>query len=284
MVAVQGPQAVHNPHGQIDQLQQSNPEINKLWCALQSQQKPQQDKKTSDGQSGFCWYHERFGAKATKCRDPCTFMNSSGNDLARRRTQPMRLAIHLFHKNSKHHFLVDTGFGISVHPANRVDRLNKSHVTLRAANNSFINTYRFKQLVLDFGLPRPLTWKFQFADVNRPVIGADVLLQHKLLVDLAQKRLVDTRNGTRVMAEASTDTLPFIQHVSINSSEKDPFTRLLEEFPTLTTPCTSDIPVKHGVTHHIRELKQATFLLTRTSSGGKPRRYRWRMMASAVPV
>ena len=56
MVAVQGLQAVHNPQGQIDQLQQSNPEINKLWCALQSQQKPQQDKKTSDGQSGFCWY------------------------------------------------------------------------------------------------------------------------------------------------------------------------------------------------------------------------------------
>ena len=87
-------------------------------------------------------------------------MNSSGNDQARRRTQPMRLAIHLFDKNSKRHFLVDTGFGISVHPANRVDRLNKNHVTLRAANKSFINTYGFKQLVLDFGLPRPLTWKF----------------------------------------------------------------------------------------------------------------------------
>ena len=28
----------------------------------------------------------------------------------------------------------------------------------------------------------------------------------------------------------------------------------------------------------IRELKQATFLSTRTSTGSKPRRYRWRMM------
>ena len=86
-VEVQGPQAVHNPHGEIDHLQQGNPEIatinseiKKLWRALQFQQKPQQDKKTTDGQSGFCWYHERFGAKATKCRDPCTFMNRSGND------------------------------------------------------------------------------------------------------------------------------------------------------------------------------------------------------------
>ena len=37
-------------------------------------------------------------------------------------------------------------------------------------------------------------------------------------------------------------------------------------------------------TRGIRELKQATFLSTRTSTGSKPRRHRWRMMASAVLV
>ena len=91
MVEVQGPQAAHSPHGQIDHLQQGNPEIatinseiQKLWRALQSQQKSQQDKKPADGNTGFCWYHERFGAKASKCRDPCTFKASSGNDQASR--------------------------------------------------------------------------------------------------------------------------------------------------------------------------------------------------------
>ena len=34
----------------------------------------------------------------------------------------------------------------------------------------------------------------------------------------------------------------------------------------------------------IRELKQATFLSTRTAAGSKLRRYRWRMMASAALV
>ena len=34
----------------------------------------------------------------------------------------------------------------------------------------------------------------------------------------------------------------------------------------------------------IREIKQATLLSTRTSAGSKSRRYRWRMMASAVLV
>ena len=33
-----------------------------------------------------------------------------------------------------------------------------------------------------------------------------------------------------------------------------------------------------------KELKQATFLSTRTVAGSKLRRYRWRMMASAVLV
>ena len=156
----------------------------------------------------------------------------------------------LLDKNSKRYFLVDTGAEISVYPAGRADRLNKSNVTLRAANNSFINTYGFKQFVLDFGLPRPLTWKFQVADVTQPIIGADFLLQHKLLVDLDQKRLIDTRNGTRIMAEASAGFSPSVQHISTHPCDKDPFTRLLEEFPTLTTPCTSDTP-KHGVSHHI---------------------------------
>ena len=35
---------------------------------------------------------------------------------------------------------------------------------------------------------------------------------------------------------------------------------------------------------HNRELKQATFLSTRTSAGSKLRRFRWRMMASVVLV
>ncbi|XP_028404003.1 uncharacterized protein LOC114526611 [Dendronephthya gigantea] len=91
MVEVQGPQAAYSPLGQIRYLQAGNPEIaainseiKKLWHALQSQPKSQQDKKPPDGNTGFCWYHERFGAKATKCRDPCTFKASSENDQASR--------------------------------------------------------------------------------------------------------------------------------------------------------------------------------------------------------
>jgi len=33
----------------------------------------------SDRTSTLCWYHEKFGAKATKCVAPCTFPAASGN-------------------------------------------------------------------------------------------------------------------------------------------------------------------------------------------------------------
>ena len=85
MVEVQGPQAAH---GRIDQVQQEtseiasiHSEIQKLWRAIQSPQKPQQERSSSVGNTGLCWYHERFGNKASKCREPCSF-KASGNDQA----------------------------------------------------------------------------------------------------------------------------------------------------------------------------------------------------------
>ena len=167
-------------------------------------------------------------------------------------TGPSRL-LRPFDSNSKQRFLIDTGAEVSVFPASRSDRLHKGDVTLRAANNSFINTYGLKRLILDFGLPRPFTWLFLIADVTQPIIGADFLLQQKLLVDLNQKRLIDTRNGSRVYAEPSSDSSPRLNNISLPAADADPFIQLLAKVPSLTTPCTSDTPVKHGVSHHIGE-------------------------------
>ena len=159
--------------------------------------------------------------------------------------------LRLHDRNSKLNFLIDTGAAISVFPAGRSDRFKKGDVTLRAANNSIINTYGSRQLILDFGLPRRLTWRFLVADVTQPIIGADFLLQHKLLVDLDRQRLIDTRNGTRVEAEPSHCPTPHHNFLSTLPSTGNPFKRLLADFPSLTSPCTSDTPIRHGVSHHI---------------------------------
>ena len=157
----------------------------------------------------------------------------------------------VFDKKSKLHFLIDTGAEISVFPAGRADRFHISDVTLRAANNSTINTYGFRQLTLDFGLSRPLTWKFVFADVNQPIVGTDFPLRHKWLVDVEKRRFLDTRNGTRVEADSSPGLTSRVNSITASPSIDEPFKQLLNGFPSLKTPCTSDTPVKHGVAHHM---------------------------------
>ena len=65
--------------------------------------------------------------------------------------------LRLFDSNIRQYFLVDTGSEISDFPATSTDRLHKTDLTLRAANNSRLNTYGSKQLTVNFELPRPLT-------------------------------------------------------------------------------------------------------------------------------
>ena len=122
---------------------------------------------------------------------------------------------------------------------------------MHTANNSAINTYNFQQFTLDFWLQRPLTWQFVVADINQPIVGAHFLLQLKLLVDLEKRRLLDTQNGTQGEAESLKGPTSCINSVAASLSTSDPFKLLLDDFPSLKTPCTSHTPVKHGVAHHI---------------------------------
>ena len=86
MVEVQGPQ------GQVCEIQQrGDPEIaaiytelKKIWRALQSQRRPERQEQQPGSAPEVCWYHERFGSQATKCRKPCKFQQQSGNSNASR--------------------------------------------------------------------------------------------------------------------------------------------------------------------------------------------------------
>ena len=75
------------------------------------------------------------------------------------------------------------------------------------------------------------------------------------------KFFTDNLNGDMLQIESVSD-----------SNHKEADTRLI-------------LHARHAsVMRSNRELKQATFLSTRSSAGSKPHRYRWRMMASAVLV
>ena len=90
-------------------------------------------------------------------------------------------------------FLVDTGAEVSVFPASGADaRCGSPGSPLYAANGTQIRTFGTRSITLVLCGKR-YTWPFVIADVSRPLIGADFLKRHGLLVDLPHRRLLDTR-------------------------------------------------------------------------------------------
>ena len=86
MDEVQGPQP---PVYQVQK--ESGPEITaiqsellKISKMLQSQSRSTYEQRPSPSPSGVCWYHERFGSNAKKCREPCEFRAKPGNSTASR--------------------------------------------------------------------------------------------------------------------------------------------------------------------------------------------------------
>lgn len=91
-------------------------------------------------------------------------------------------------------FLVDTGAEVSIFPASGTDaRTHPPGPPLFAANGSPIRTFGSRTLSLDLGI-KTCTWPFILAEVSRPLIGADFLRHHELLVDLPNRRLLDARS------------------------------------------------------------------------------------------
>jgi cleavage and polyadenylation specificity factor subunit 1 len=148
-------------------------------------------------------------------------------------------------------FLVDTGAEVSVFPATAADASTRSPGSpLYAANGTPIRTFGTRSLTLDLG-EKCYTWPFVIAGVSRPLIGADFLKHHGLLVDLPRRRLLDTRD--RKDSHGSGPTLGLVQEDGDGSvaSSSDPFVQLLGEFPTLTDPNFKRSEPLHGIEHYI---------------------------------
>ena len=151
-------------------------------------------------------------------------------------------------------FLVDTGAARSVFP--HQSSTPTSGPLLSAADGNVIRSWGERTLPLQFA-GRRFEWTFILADVDRPILGSDFLVYHKLLVDLAGRQLVDS---------ADMSVLPL---VSSNSPTSSLFTALLDvppayrsllaEFPDIMGTGFSDLKPKHGVEHHIVTTGQPVF-------------------------
>src|SRR6201990_3294413 len=182
-------------------------------------------------------------------------------------SQPIQQRLLLiFDPLSSLNYLIDTGAQISLLPKACVSSASVSPPclgpSLYAANGSTIATYGEKSYTLDLGLKRAFRWLFTIADVSQPIIGADFLSHFGLIVDLRHKRLLD--NCTSLSTQGG---LFSTQHFNISSvaPSSSPLTSsefasiLLQDFPSLLTPCSADNPIKHNVQHHSETSRSPVF-------------------------
>lgn len=149
---------------------------------------------------------------------------------------------------SKRQFLVDTGAEVSVLPVTGLDRRTRqTGPPLLAANGSSIKTYGMRTLSLHFA-SNTYQWNFVIADVSHPLLGANFLRSHSLLVDLHSKRLVD---ATTFHSIPINSTRGFAPRLDAICSSTDQYNLLLADFPDITTPNFVNSHPKHGIEHFI---------------------------------
>ena len=82
-------------------------------------------------------------------------------------------------------FLVDTGAQVSIIPPSPTDRhIRHTNLILEAVNGTPIRTFGTRSLTLSLGLRRTFRWVFVIAETGTPILGADFLRHHRILVDM----------------------------------------------------------------------------------------------------
>lgn len=151
----------------------------------------------------------------------------------------------------KVNYLVDTGADVSVYPRTRIKgQLIKCGYELFAANGTTIATYGPTSLQLNFGLRRNFTWRFVIADVDKAIIGVDFLNFYGLMVDVRNRRLVDSVTSLSTVGRVVSDTTTEDSVRSVHGNTV--YHALLNRYPHITRPPGVLQIVKHDVTHHIK--------------------------------
>nr|XP_057908117.1 uncharacterized protein LOC131104680 [Doryrhamphus excisus] len=145
-------------------------------------------------------------------------------------------------------FLVDSGSQVSLLPPGRTDKSARGGgPLLSAANGSSIDTFGTRSVTVCFH-GREFEWDFVIASITVPIIGADFLCANGLLVDVANRRLIDAVSFATFPCKTG-GLGPLTQANFLTSG--DVFQRLLAEFPALITPSFSTADTLHGVEHFI---------------------------------
>nr|XP_015908868.1 uncharacterized protein LOC107440463 [Parasteatoda tepidariorum] len=157
--------------------------------------------------------------------------------------------LYLTDKSTSSRYLIDTGADVSVMPRAAYARGDhSSQMKLFAANGTTIPTFGQRLLKLNLVLKREFSWPYIIAAEPHLIIGAVLLRNFGLLVDVKNAAVIDPltklqTRGTRYAGNAST------VKVILENSE---FHNLLSEFPALIRSGVTPRKVKHGVEHWIQ--------------------------------
>ena len=148
-------------------------------------------------------------------------------------------------------FLIDTDACRSLLPKSKVHSgcITGTDTNLIAANGSHILTYGYKTLQLSFAGSK-YKWEFIMADVSTPIIGADLLANFNLLVDMANHHLVNASS----LASTSIAAAPPDLALQI-SDTSDAYCSLKSSYPEVFRPVlhlTPRMSAEHGIYHHIK--------------------------------
>lgn len=145
-------------------------------------------------------------------------------------------------------FLVDTGAALSLLPTHTTQEETRDPAyDLIAANGTPIATYGTESRRIALSAHHVFQWHFLVADVDLPILGADFLSTHDLLVDTKRRRLQHQPSRTYFPAVPCSSWRPTISHLQ----EETPFGTILKEFPRLLTDDPQPSKVDHGVEHVI---------------------------------
>lgn len=162
-------------------------------------------------------------------------------------------------------FLVDSGAAVSCFPKKLVSKnIVASDLYLYAANNSKILTYGTKYFQLDLGLRKRFDFNFIIADVSHPIIGADFLERFELLIDVKNRRLIDsltTLYSIGISCLGPTYGLTLISRENI-------YHELLKKYPKILT-ANNEIRQSNTVTHCIETFGPPVFSKARRLSPEK---------------
>jgi len=181
----------------------------------------------------LCFHHRQWGPSAQRCRHPCSWWCTPPGCTGRRWIIGHLAAggdlLHLTDSISGQRFLIDTGSSRSVFPHH--SSAPPSGPQLITAGGTPVPTWGVPKLNLSFS-PFKFTFPFVLAQVSYPILGADFLAAHHLLVDVAARQVLHKPSHTPLCRPTPSPTATS-SSTSILSSLYSLQPQLLGQYPTV---------------------------------------------------